>query len=97
MKAWELCSTGVQNLVYSTSKVWHPHVPEYPDRIMISRRITGHTGQENDRGWSPPFSLRLFKSDYSLLRVNLLSRLHYGDVRDALKIPGNRLLLHHIW
>jgi hypothetical protein len=33
MKAWELCSTGVPNLVYSTSKVWHPHVPKYPDKI----------------------------------------------------------------
>lgn len=93
---WELCITGFPTL--------SPAPARYGIRMSrntwidkVSRMITGHTGQTNDRGWSPPYSWRLFNGDDSLLRVNLLAWLRYGDVRDTLKIPGNRPLLDHIW
>ena len=58
MKACELCSR-VHNLVASTSKVRHSHVPQKGIKNMVSRRVTSHNGQEmRSRLFSPPYSPR---------------------------------------
>jgi hypothetical protein len=94
--AWELYSTGF--IALSTAPARYGTRMSHNIRInKVSRRITRHTRQKKDRGWSPPFSQRLFDCDYSLLRVNLLTKLTNQDVRVVLKIPGDRPLFCHIW
>jgi hypothetical protein len=56
MKACELCSR-VHNLVASTSKVRHSHVPEKGNN-MVSRRVTSPQGQEEIAAVPPPYSPR---------------------------------------
>lgn len=96
MKAWELYRTGFITL--STAPARYGTRMSHNIRInKVSRKITTPSGQKKDRGCSPPYSRRFFNGDYSLLRVNLLTKLTNEDVRDVLQIPGDRPLFCHIW